>query len=139
MFTCSVSTVIAKQKEHSGLLWREFWGVLFMAVFWFALSPVHRVQLKLASGENTLLFLRAKFPNFHTQPVSSRPTAPASASSGLPEKQHHPFLLLSPSRPPPPLAWPLSHSQWRGTYINSLSLGIWSWTDLGSNFRSSIL
>lgn len=31
-------------------------GVLFMAVFWFTLGLVHRVQLKMASAENTLVF-----------------------------------------------------------------------------------
>lgn len=66
-----------------------------MALFWFTLSLVHRVQLKLASAENTLLFLRAKFPNFYMQPVGSRLTAPASASSGFPEKQCLPSYLLS--------------------------------------------
>lgn len=71
-----------------------------MAVFWFTLGLVHRVQLKMASAENTLLSFRAKFPNFYLQPVSSRPTTPESASSGLPKQQGHrsvpfPSLLAS--------------------------------------------
>lgn len=60
-----------------------------MAVFWFTLGLAHRVQLKTAPAENTFLSFRAKFPNFYMQPVSSRPAAPASMSSGPPEKQGH--------------------------------------------------
>lgn len=73
-----------------------------MAVFWFTLGLVHRVQLEMASAENTLLSFRAKFPNFYIQPVSSRPTAlplPRETGSSLP--------------PPRPLPWPMSHSQQR--------------------------
>lgn len=58
-----------------------------MAVFWFTLGLVHRVQLKMAPAENTFLSFVAKFPNFYMQPVSSRPAAPSSTSSGPPEKQ----------------------------------------------------
>lgn len=82
---------MATQKEHSELLWRAFWGVLFMTVFWFILGLVHRVQLKLASAVNTLLFLKAKFPNFYMLPVSSGPCL---------------CLLWPPSIPPPLLLLP---------------------------------
>lgn len=67
-----------------------------MAVFWFILGLVHRVQLKLASAVNTLLFLKAKFPNFYMLPVRSGPAASASASSGLPVSP----LPCSPHFPP---------------------------------------
>ena len=67
-----------------------------MAVFWFTLGLVHRVQLKMAPAENPFLSFGAKFPNFYMQPVSSRPAAPSSISSGLPEKQGHaPIPLCS--------------------------------------------
>lgn len=88
-------SAVSTTQEHSKLLWRAFWGVLFMVVFWFILGLVHRVQLKLASAVNTLLFLKAKFPNFYMLPVSSGPAAPASASSGL-TASSLPLSLLSP-------------------------------------------
>lgn len=65
-----------------------------MAVFLFTLGLVHRVQLKMAPAENTLFPFRANFPNFYMQAVRSRPTAPVSTSSALPEKQGPPSPIL---------------------------------------------
>lgn len=100
-FHVGVSTATSKQKEHSGLLWQEFSGILFMAVFWFTFGLVHRVQLEMGSAENTLLSFRAQFPNFYMQPAGPRPLLPLP----LPPLVSQRNRVIPPSSAPSHLAY----------------------------------